>query len=276
MAAAPPALPPSARVCAGVLATAALAGRRSDPAIQGRIACAGACHHHGPAMVTTPTLPPTASATPPPVASCSHLQQPPASLRVPVAPQPTGVCCLLPSNWVDAASSDHDDDEELAPRSPLAINAGTASRLLDELHDSAVVVEGLGSLALSPATSGGSIFEVPIPASTALLPPSLLWVASLSSDEDDCDEVLAPHLWPLPKVLSLTRCLTLLMCVMMRRCEWSPATISMLLLPLGETRRVGCRWVWVAALAASHHRLSFRRSVSSVVSPSSVGLEGVP
>jgi hypothetical protein len=94
---------------------------------------------------------------------------------------------------VDAESSDEDDDKELAPRSPLAINADPASRLPDELCDTAVVVEGLGSLSLSPATSRGSISEVPIPAGTTLLPSSLLWEASLSSDEDDCDEVLAPH-----------------------------------------------------------------------------------
>jgi hypothetical protein len=96
----PPALPPTARVRAGVLAATTLAGRRSDPAIQGKMACVGACHHRRPATVAALTLPPAASAATPTVALCSSLQHPPASLPVPVAPQPPGVCCLTPSNWV--------------------------------------------------------------------------------------------------------------------------------------------------------------------------------
>jgi hypothetical protein len=40
-----------------------------------------------------------------------------------------------------------------------------------------------------------------------------------------------------------------------------------------ETRKAGCKWVMVDALTVGH-RLCFGRKVSSVVSPSSVGLEG--
>jgi hypothetical protein len=36
------------------------------------------------------------------------------------------------------------------------------------------------------------VSEMPLPHGVAMPAPSLLWVASLSSDEDDDDEVLTP------------------------------------------------------------------------------------
>jgi hypothetical protein len=59
--------------------------------------------------------------------------------------------------------------------------------------DSVVVVEGLGSLSLLPAALDDAVSEMPLPHGVALSAPSLLWVASLSSDEDDDDEVLVPQ-----------------------------------------------------------------------------------
>jgi hypothetical protein len=60
-----------------------------------------------------------------------------------------------------AESSDEDYDE-LAPRSPVAVDAGLASRHPDRLLcDTAVVVEGLGSLSLPSASLGGPVSEVP-------------------------------------------------------------------------------------------------------------------
>jgi hypothetical protein len=62
-----------------------------------------------------------------------------------------------------------------------------------KLCDSAVVVEGLGSLSLSPAATGGTVSEVSPPVGAMLPARVLLWDASLSSDEDEDDEVLAPR-----------------------------------------------------------------------------------
>jgi hypothetical protein len=53
-----------------------------------------------------------------------------------------------------------------------------------------MLVEGLGSLSLSPVALGGPA-EVPR-ADDALTAPSLLWVASLDSEKDSDDEELAP------------------------------------------------------------------------------------
>ncbi|KAK1663422.1 hypothetical protein QYE76_051581 [Lolium multiflorum] len=91
-------------------------------------------------------------------------------------------------SWVSfAGDDDGSDEEELAPMTPPATsNSSLAS-------DPAVLVEGLGSLSLSlsPAALGGPA-EVPL--SDDVLPaPSLLWVDSLGSDEDDDDEELAPR-----------------------------------------------------------------------------------
>jgi hypothetical protein len=58
--------------------------------------------------------------------------------------------------------------------------------------DSTVVFEGLGSLSLLPAIDD-VLFVMPLPDGVALSASSLLWVASLSSDEDNDDEVLAPR-----------------------------------------------------------------------------------
>jgi hypothetical protein len=153
--------------------------------------------------VAAPTLPPAASAATPTVALCSSLQQPPTSLPVPVAPQPLGVCCLTPSNWVGGESSDEDVDEELAPRSPLAVTVGTTSLPLDgQLCDTVVVVEGLGSLSLLSAdVSKGPICEVPLSGGASLPASSELWVASLSSDDDEDDGVLAPQGVVSPSIL---------------------------------------------------------------------------
>jgi hypothetical protein len=91
-------------------------------------------------------------------------------------------------SWVSFANDDDgSDEEELAPMTPPATsNSSLAS-------DPAVLVEGLGSLSLSlsPAALGGPA-EVPL-ADDELPAPSLLWVASLGSDEDDDDEELAPR-----------------------------------------------------------------------------------
>jgi hypothetical protein len=62
----------------------------------------------------------------------------------------------------------------------------------DTLCDAVVVVEGLGSLSLLPDVSGGPVSEVPLRDGAALPVSSMLWVASLSSDQDDDDEVLVP------------------------------------------------------------------------------------
>ncbi|KAK1644447.1 hypothetical protein QYE76_062252 [Lolium multiflorum] len=90
--------------------------------------------------------------------------------------------------WASLADEDADsDEEELAPMTPLA----TSSSLLSS--DPAVLVEGLGSLSLSPlpVASDG---PVEVSCADAMMPaPSLLWVASLGSDDDDDDEVLAPQ-----------------------------------------------------------------------------------
>jgi hypothetical protein len=59
------------------------------------------------------------------------------------------------------------------------------------LRDAAVVVEGLGSLLLPPAASGGAVSEVLLPAGAVLPSSSLFWDGSVSSDDDD--EVLAPQ-----------------------------------------------------------------------------------
>jgi hypothetical protein len=56
-----------------------------------------------------------------------------------------------------------------------------------------MIVEGLGFLSLPPAALGGLDSKVPFPADVPLA-PSLLWAGSLSSNEDDGDEVLAPQM----------------------------------------------------------------------------------
>jgi hypothetical protein len=75
----------------------------------------------------------------------------------------------------------------LARHSSTPVDSRSYNELL---RDTAVVVEGLGSLLLSPAASGGAVSEVLLPAGAVLPSPSLLWDGSLSSDDDD--EVLAP------------------------------------------------------------------------------------
>jgi hypothetical protein len=62
-----------------------------------------------------------------------------------------------------------------------------------KLCDSAVVVEGLGSLSLPLAASGGTLSEISPPIGAMLPAPVILWDASLCSDEDEDDEVLAPQ-----------------------------------------------------------------------------------
>jgi hypothetical protein len=85
-------------------------------------------------------------------------------------------------SWASLVVEDDDSDkEELAPMTPSSSLAS----------DPAVLVEGLGSLSMSPVASGGPA-EVPC-ADEALKAPSLLWVASLDSDEDDDDEELVPQ-----------------------------------------------------------------------------------
>jgi hypothetical protein len=61
------------------------------------------------------------------------------------------------------------------------------------LCDTVVIVEGLRSLSLPLDASGGLVSEVPFLANR---PPasSLLWDGSLSSDDDDGDEVLGPKM----------------------------------------------------------------------------------
>jgi hypothetical protein len=56
-----------------------------------------------------------------------------------------------------------------------------------------MVVEGLGSLSLLPDVSEGPIYEVLLRAGAPLPASSELWVASLSSKDDEDDEVLAPQ-----------------------------------------------------------------------------------
>jgi hypothetical protein len=46
-------------------------------------------------------------------------------------------------------------------------------------------------MSLLSAASGGPISEVPLPTGATPPAPSLLWIASLSSDKDEDDEVLA-------------------------------------------------------------------------------------
>jgi hypothetical protein len=60
-----------------------------------------------------------------------------------------------------------------------------------KLRDTAVVVEGLGSLSLSPAAMGGTVSEISPPVGAMLPAPVLLLDASLRSDKDEDDEVLA-------------------------------------------------------------------------------------
>jgi hypothetical protein len=56
-----------------------------------------------------------------------------------------------------------------------------------------MIIEGLGFLSLMPDSSGGPVSEVPLRDGAPLQASSQLWVASLSSDEDNDDEVLAPQ-----------------------------------------------------------------------------------
>lgn len=131
----------------------------------------------------------------------------------------------------DDDEDDEDDEEELAPQTPPVTSATVlaaavlAARKADPaaagrlarprrrhravtaaapstgprppdglLCDPAVLVEGLGSLSLPPVASGDPISaDVPLPAGDVLPAPSLLWVASLSSNEDDDVEELAPQ-----------------------------------------------------------------------------------
>jgi hypothetical protein len=89
-----------------------------------------------------------------------------------------------------------DSEDELAPLMPTTAMAAspTASHRLDEQpHDAAVIMEGLGFLSLLPDVSGGPVSEVPLRAGAALRASSQLWVASLSSDEDEDDDMLAPQ-----------------------------------------------------------------------------------
>src|SRR4051812_44691598 len=75
------------------------------------------------------------------------------------------------------------------------------------------------------------------------------------------------HHWPPPRALVLDRF------AMMKRHLLSHVAASLLQLPLLEMRIAGCMWVGKAALATSR-RLCFKRKFLSIVSPSSVGLEG--
>jgi hypothetical protein len=65
-------------------------------------------------------------------------------------------------------------------------------------------------------------------------------------------------------------CPALLFLMARLRVTWRGPALQLMLL---ELMKVGCRWVGAATPAASQ-RLCFERKVSSVVSPSSVGLEG--
>ena len=57
-----------------------------------------------------------------------------------------------------------------------------------------MMVEGLGSLPLSPAALGGLVsLEVSFPADALQPILGLIWYASLSSVKDDDNEELAPH-----------------------------------------------------------------------------------
>jgi hypothetical protein len=88
------------------------------------------------------------------------------------------------------------------------------SRLPDgQLRDPSVVVEGLGSLSLLQDVSGSPVCEVPLRAGVAMPSSSELWVASLSSVDDEM-----MRCWLLPKVLLPARYSTPLMCAMIRRC----------------------------------------------------------
>jgi hypothetical protein len=108
---------------ADALAAAALASRRSDPAIRGRILVkrsrTATKTAPAPSSATTPALSPAAapvagissvkvSSPPGPLSEASSLQPPPVLLPVPVAPVPSAVCCPAPSNGMDAESSDED------------------------------------------------------------------------------------------------------------------------------------------------------------------------
>jgi hypothetical protein len=142
------------------------------------------------------------------------------------------------------------------------------SRLRDgQLYGAAVVVEGLGSLSLLQDVSGSPVCEVPLRAGAAMPALSELWVASLSSDDDEDDEVLASTKGVVAGSLLDT--------VDVRHDEKVLAepydSLFVAAADLGDEDG-RCRWVGVAATAVSHC-LCIRRKVLSVVSPSSIGLE---
>ncbi|KAK1649921.1 hypothetical protein QYE76_067726 [Lolium multiflorum] len=205
-------------------------------------------------------------------------------------------------------SSDKDDDKMLALRMPLASVDGAVSgsvqgsvdgKALAEscgnlssaatatvdapptvarppeglLYDPAVLVEGLGSLSLPPVALSG-LAKVSLPADDAMLAPSLVWVASLCSDDDGDDEGLAPQPPLAPtnsKIPGLVRNTS-----DVRHDEEAQAGpydgLSAATHVLGDGED-WYRWVREADLAASLH-LCFGRKASSVVSPSSIGLGG--
>jgi hypothetical protein len=93
-------------------------------------------------------------------------------------------------------SDDGDNEDELAPLTPkIAMAASPAASCFPDgqLHDADVIVEGLGFLSLLTDATRGPVSKVPLCSGAVLPASSRLWVASLSSDEDDDDEVLAPQ-----------------------------------------------------------------------------------
>jgi hypothetical protein len=156
------------------------------------------------APMATPVLMPSSSST-----VCSSGEGPPsrelagpscvrsgASPAHQRAPPSAGAPPQAAANVVHVQYDDIDSEDELAVLTPTTAMAASpiASHPLDEQpHDAAVIIVGLGFLSLLPDVSGGPVSEVPLRAGAGLQASSQLWVASLSSDEDDDDEMLAPQ-----------------------------------------------------------------------------------
>nr|XP_051209399.1 uncharacterized protein LOC127326636 [Lolium perenne] len=200
--------PPSAPAPATTLAAAALAARRSDQAIRGRL------------LVKCPLLPeavfpapPPAAPAPPVGATCGLLPTALASLlagagSMPLAAAstttspPPRTCSVnelipeaIPVQMVQAAESSsqpvHAEALSLHLCLSTVVELVPDLPILEQLTPSVDVVSVPLPAAVGAIASAGRE-EAPQPPEGCYRVPDLLWVASLSSDEED-DEVLAPR-----------------------------------------------------------------------------------